>query len=147
MKTLILSLLIALLLPTAAFAGKVYKWVDAQGNVQFGDQPQRDTNAEEVPIQKFTPDKTYLDRMEGVKKDQEKTDKQQQEQQQDAAALEEMAKRQKEYCEQAQKNLEVLQRSPRVSMQDKDGNTVYLDSEQREAELKKNQDIIKENCK
>ncbi|MEW5757817.1 MAG: DUF4124 domain-containing protein [Pseudomonadota bacterium] len=147
MKMLKLSLLIALLLPALAFAGKVYKWVDAEGNVQFGDQPQRDSAAEEVTIQKHTPDKTYLDRMEAVKKEQEKTDKQQQDQQQDTAELEAMKKRQQEVCEQAKRNLEVLQNSPRVSMKDEQGNTVYLDGDQREAELKKNQDIIKESCK
>lgn len=42
MRVLVLLLLGCLLLPGLASAGKVYRWVDAQGRVHYGDQPARD---------------------------------------------------------------------------------------------------------
>lgn len=42
MRALILLLLGCLLAPGLASAGKVYRWVDAQGRVHYGDQPARD---------------------------------------------------------------------------------------------------------
>jgi len=53
------SLVLALLVMLAPFAGvtagdKVYRWVDAEGKVQFGDRPPPETGAAEVKIRSFS---------------------------------------------------------------------------------------------
>ena len=42
-------LILMLLLPSLAFA-EIYKWVDAQGRVHFGDAPKHNVNAEKVVV-------------------------------------------------------------------------------------------------
>jgi len=44
-----------LLAAPGAFAGKVYKWVDKQGNVHYGAQPEESGGAQEMDIKVKTP--------------------------------------------------------------------------------------------
>lgn len=49
LRPLLAALLLAALVPGVAADGRIYRWVDAQGRVHYGDQPARGASEVRVP--------------------------------------------------------------------------------------------------
>ena len=128
-------------------ASEVYKWVDENGNVVYGDKPQN-SNAEKVKIKKTPPkDANYEERLQK----QDKLLGVMQEEREDKTV-----QREKEKQEQQQKKAECQRlRQELASMRDASAlyeetddpnNPNILSDKQRKLEEQKYQDYIDDNC-
>ena len=149
--TTLLSLLcvVGSLALTELAVAKTYKWVDEDGVTQYTATPPPTGDFKTLtppPKPAVDPVKAQGDfekRLEAFNKRQEetsKTKKQADEQAAKSAAA-------KKDCEQAKKNLNLLQAKVRIRYTDKDGTVRYLTDEEREAKLKNANDDIKSFCK
>ncbi len=144
MKQIKLLLFIGMLLPILATAGEVYKWVDDEGNVHFGDKPQPNVKSETVKIDKHTPDQNYRDRMESIKQNAESRRE---------ASVEKKAEQQKlseqnaSRCQDAKRRLYPLKQKIRVFNYDDAGERKYIDDEDRANRIKRLEAIVKKACK
>lgn len=144
----ITALAIAMAAPAAA-AGTVYKWVDEQGNVHFGQQRPSGMLPDEVEI-KGSPvsaeqSAAELERLRG--KAGFGAQKKEQAAAPDAAATQDEEEFRRESCRRARKNLETLQNSPqRIMEKGPDGEMVRLDDEARAKRLELSRAQVKEFC-
>ena len=146
-------LLILLMLGSPnAFAG-ISKWVDAQGQVHYSDQPPPpQTQAKTLRTTSEAADsaqsgvnavKTLAEREAEIKKDalakQEAADK--------AAKKQATADTLKANCDTAHENLRTLQSGVRLLEVDANGERSYIDDAQRQQRIEKIQQDISNNCK
>ena len=140
----------------------IYKWVDEEGNVHYSqEKPTGATNTERMNISGYKPEDTSTYKKPSLnKKEEGKPDEQAKEgeenQQQDpqAAAPKEEdpmkkmdPKKKKQGCESAKNNLATMQARGQIRTRDADGNLRYLTEAEKQARIKKSQDIIKKHCK
>lgn len=141
MRHMILTGSLMLALSTAAMAGQVYKWVDAQGVTHFSAQPPQGQQATTISTSAPPPRQATPAPSAGTPLDPEQ------------AAIDKQVKKQvaaqeaerKKYCENARTNLAQLENNPRVRVET-DGEVRRLGEDERQeriAELKKS---IAENC-
>jgi len=137
--------LLALLAAMPASAA-MFKWTDANGNVQYGQYPPAGVKAEQLhaaPAPKTTPaTKTPQQQVEELDKRREA----EQQQQAEAEEKKQSAENRKINCGNAHKNLESLNRGGHRLMHLPDGSYQRMDEKQRQARIKKNQDAIKKFC-
>ncbi len=145
---------ICLLLLTFSFApstilAQVYKWVDAEGNVHYGQRRPQGEQAETVKIQgpPVTPDDASLE-LEKLKlkaglgsenKDAQETKGQQ-------AAREMPEEVRKENCRVARHNFAALLQKRRVVRTDEDGNLIRMDDNEKAARLEQAKQQIQKFC-
>jgi hypothetical protein len=142
--SIVLPVAAALLLLSAAAPAKLYKWVDAQGNVTYSERKPPDHNAQEikllgVPAVSAEEARQRLDELTGkaetVSKDREFKNTV-------TAEVAERDKRLKENCETAQQNLRVLESASRVK--DQDGQ--FMSDAQRTARLAQTRKEVEDSC-
>ena len=135
-----------------------YKWEDKDKNeIHYTQVPPANADATLIPPPPFLPisedngdksKKTISESQEAKKLDQQY--KQQAEETQKAQALQQSeaeAARIKEFnCNQYRKYLANLQSKLNIKILDDQGNTVELTKDQRDAEIKKTEETIKNNC-
>lgn len=144
MKQIKLLLFIGMLLPALTVAGEVYKWVDEEGNVHFGDKPQSNVKSETVKIDKHTPDPNYRDRMQSIKQNMESRREASIEKKVEQKKLsEENASR----CQNAKRRLYPLKQKIRVFSYDDAGERKYMDDSDRTIRIKALEAIVKKTCK
>lgn len=144
----IYMLAMSLLTLSTPLLAQIYKWTDAQNEVHYSENPPADVNASPVsthtqPSSSAEQERKRFDKIEAQfskTKAQELKDKEKA--QQDAAT----AKLKQANCEQARAQLATMQSKARLKMTDTKGNTTMLTQEQRDAEIAKTQEIIKQNC-
>lgn len=145
MRLITIFSLLALLVSAPAGAA-MYKWTDADGNIQYGQYPPAGTAAEQIraaPAPKSAPvGKSPQQQVEELDKRQ----KAQQQLNTEAEAKKRNAENRKINCATARKNLEQLSYSGQRLMHLPDGTYKRLDEEQKQALIKKNQDAVKEFC-
>ena len=143
-----LVLLMAMLAcgPLAQAAGGIYKWVDEKGNVQYRDVPPPPGSGYQVIHKPPAPSQDPGVTMEKLRGQVKALDKEQEDVQRTKADLDLEAKR-AESCKQAQRNVEVLQKSENPIRTEADGRQAILNAEQRQEEIEKNQKWVKEYCK
>ncbi len=128
---------------------KTYKWVDENGNTNYTSTPPPTGNFKTIkPPSKpaVDPVKAQSDlkkRLEAFNKRKEETDKAKDEADKLAAKKADYKKK----CEQAKKNLNLIQTKVRIRYTEDDGSTRYLTDDERAAKLKRAQDAIKSYCK
>ena len=145
-----------------ASAGQIYKWVDENGVVTFGDKSQRPTMAPaervDIKVQPASPnaanktgkdsDTAETDTPAGAQQDE--TQDKQQEQAKPPVAEEKpkmpVAEKRKR-CKQARTDLAVIQSRGQVRESDGKGNTVYLSDEQKQNRIKALNKNIREYCR
>ena len=135
----------------------IYKWVDEQGNVHYGQQRPADASAEKMRVNSHAPRDTSsykrpsLDKKdkseaaEGEGDDAEKSAENAAKEKKPMTPAEK--KRNKAACEQARAQLSQMQSLGRVRSRDKDGNTTYMSQPQKEARMKKLREAIAKKCK
>lgn len=139
---------------TAASAQEMYKWVDADGNVHYSDRPPETEQAvEEIAVDASISASRRAEgqaRLEASRTALNDRRRAQLSQSQEQAQLQaEAANRQAardELCAQARRNLGVLTRQgPAYSVNDA-GERVYVDDNQRDAEIARYRSVIAQAC-
>ena len=143
-----LLIMLAMLLAQPSTHAKIYKYVDVQGNVVYSQSKPKNTTAQELNphIQKISPEQATK-RLEAIREKAANTEKNRdllRKGKQDQAAID---KREKDNCEQARKNLVLLQESPRVQATDDKGDLFYLDADGLKAKKAEAQGHITKFCK
>ncbi|MCF6219137.1 MAG: DUF4124 domain-containing protein [Gammaproteobacteria bacterium] len=136
-------LFISILLSSLPAMGEIYKWVDKEGNVHFGDKPQSKVNAETVKIDKFTPDQNYRTRMESMKSSAES---QREKSMEKKAEQQEVARENTRLCQQAKRRLIPLKQQIRVFRYSDTGEREYVSDSERAAEIKQLDAVVKRTC-
>ncbi|WP_163835782.1 DUF4124 domain-containing protein [Spartinivicinus ruber] len=145
-KLLLLTSLI--LISTNLTAGKFYKWVDEDGVTHYSTTPPKEGQGEVVNTraQKSSSKEAGEKKLKGIKdaeaaKKQEQTDKEEFEKE-----LTKAKKEKEENCKQAKQNKIQLTIKNRVRMTMEDGSVKILSAEEKDAQLKKADEAIKEWC-
>ena len=144
----VVTLLLAL--PCAAGASDIYKWVDENGNVQYGDRPVGEAS-ERVAIESRPTDRAGVQaryqaaaqaRTERRDADRKAEDENREAEDEARTAAEE--RRQK--CEASRATMQRFVTSRRLYREDESGERVYLDESQSQAARKRVEDQINEYC-
>ena len=134
---------------TMSYAG-IYKWVDEQGNVHYGQQRPTNTTSEKMNVQRYAPNDKSTYNRPGSQKDSKDTAK---------SSPADTAKPQKKpetraekkrrlaACEQARKSLQTMESVGRIRARDKDGNTTFLSQQQKEERMKQSREMLSKHCK
>ena len=140
----IVLLIIALAWQLPAAAEELYRWVDADGKVHFGDRPPQDAQAESIeaklkPINRAdaTRREDFPDTRRAQQIEQQYRDKQRQQDQK-------QARRQQQVCNRARRELEIL-RGP-VYFVDANGKESTISEREREARARTLQAEIRQYC-
>ena len=157
-ETLLVKLLLLLGLAMAAFSAsadsEIYKWVDEEGNVRYSDCPPPPSCDAETIQAPQEPNPTDVRRAQErlnemleeqhVSKDEREQEKLEKERQRVIAMTVAVAK--KRVCIRVRQNLYVLQVQKPVFYLDEKGEYVYLDEETRQAEIRRMEQLITDNC-
>jgi hypothetical protein len=134
------------LLAAAPVEAAMFKWTDADGNIQYGQHPPAGAKAEQIraaPAPKSAP--VAKPPQQQVEELDKRLDAQQQ-QKAEAEEKKQAMENRKINCANARKNLEQLSYGGHRLMHMPDGSYQRLDEEQKQALVKKNQDAVKEFC-
>jgi len=141
-----IALVLAWLLPFGAGA-EVFKWVDEDGKVHYGDSAPREREVEIVRTPAAPSDVAVLQsrsRLDGLR-EQAAEQHEEREKEKQAAVRAEEARKQR--CLKAQRQLQVVEFQGPVFHVDERGNRVYLEDDARAAKHKDAQKAIKANCR
>jgi len=148
MKTL--TLFFVLIVPAAVYAS-VYKWVDENGKVHYGDQPKASQPTVEMNIDDTTPAPSFSD--DDLSRE-EKRERLLQAMEEDR--LEKLEKRDKQRakneknrqkCNRYRDRMRHYERANSLYKLDKDGNRVYMSDSERASATKNLQANIKKYCR
>jgi len=139
---------------TVSIAG-IYKWVDAEGNIHYGQQRPSNSSSEKMDVQQYAPRDTSSYKRPGSNTDEEgktandDTEKKPEEPVEPEKKKETAAekKRRLAACAQARSNLSKMQSIGRVRSKDKDGNVTYMSQQQKEAKMSQAKSLIAKHCK
>jgi hypothetical protein len=131
---------------------QVYKWVDKDGKVQYSDTAPPAGAGASVPQKLDTSTSKSSGPGASVKAQswQDKArdyDKRRIEAAEKQAGDVELARKNQERCNSAQRNLSTLQRAGRVFRTDGEGERQYMDDDQRQGEIARAQRAVSETCR
>lgn len=138
--------------PTFATAGQVYRWLDADGSVQYSERPPVGVRAEPVPLHYAPAGKDQA--ADELKRLRERSGlggatppaATPTQGQPTAEQRAEQERQRAENCRTAQENLRVLETAQRVMAKDAQGNDVRLDDAQKQARLEETRRQIEKFC-
>ena len=143
---------------TLCFAG-VYKWVDAEGNIHYGQQRPAGTQSESMNVQMHAPVNSSTYNKPGSEKPDGQIGDQTGEKEGGTQPKPETAekpvekketatekKRRLTACAKARKSLATMSSQGRVRSKDKEGNINYLSQQQKEAKIKNHKSLIAKHC-
>jgi hypothetical protein len=135
---------ILLLALAAAAPAKLYKWVDADGNVTYSERKPPDRKVEEVKLLGVpsVTNEQARERLEKINEQSETSRKDREFKETYAAESAEREERLKQNCETARQNLRVLENASRV----RGDNDSFLTDAQREQRLTQTRQQIEDNC-
>lgn len=151
-KTTLLCTLILPLLFIAKSNAEIYKWVDAEGNVHYGQQRPSDANAEKLDIQQEPTTTFHSGKKDPVKPDASAQDGEKKPEEDETTVEKEKPetpaekKQRLEACAKARKSLATMESIGRIRSKDAEGNYTYLSQQQKEAQMKQARDLIKKTC-
>ena len=154
-QTFRLALGLSFILSSSLCLAGVYKWVDEQGNVHYGQQKPIDQSVKKMDVQMHAPRDTSSYKRAGSKneegvegeQDPEAKNKETEEKPKKKPETAAEKKRRLAACAQARKNLATMQSSGQIRSKDKDGNVGYLSDEQKQARIKSTRDLVSKHCK
>ena len=133
----------------AAVAGDIYKWVDEDGNVHYGDKP-AGAQSERLAIQSRPTDPARIAAQ--VQARQEAAAQEREAEEAAAAAgpseeeLQAQAEQRRQACEQSRANLQRMVQSRRLYREDDNGEREYLNEAEMQATRQRVEDEISEFC-
>ncbi|MCW9046756.1 MAG: DUF4124 domain-containing protein [Gammaproteobacteria bacterium] len=135
----------------------IYKWVDAEGNIHYGQQRPADATSEKMDVQQYAPrdtssytrpgSKTADENSDGVATDEADSKDLPPAEPKKKVETAAEKKRRLAACAQARKNLETMLSVGRVRSKDKDGNVTYMSQAQKEAKISQAKSLIAKHCK
>ena len=133
---------------TLSASAEIYKWVDEEGKVHYGEKPPSTITEDGIKTIKYKDNVDTRSANEALKKKSKslnKLRKKRKGKREDAAAKKEELAKNKVLCEQAKKNLANYQ-FPKVSIKEDDGSVRALGEEERQLGIKKSEEIVKQVC-
>ena len=133
---------------TLSASAEIYKWVDEEGKVHYGEKPPSTITEDGIKTIKYKDNVNTRSANEALKKKSKslnKLSKKRKEKREGAAAEKEKLAKNKVLCEQAKKNLANYQ-FPKVSIKEDDGSVRALGEEERQLGIKKSEEIVKQVC-
>jgi hypothetical protein len=133
----------------AALADQVYRWVDKDGHVHYTQTPPPATEAVSSTSTVITaagPDPTGLKNEQQLEKIQAGQQKAQAEAQQQAAADAQKKAQQQKQCDDMRQQLQNMQNSRKVSLQDQNGQVQYYSGDDLLKQEQMLQDRIAKDC-
>lgn len=151
-QTFRLAFGLAILFSSSLCMAGVYKWVDDQGNVHYGQQKPIDQSVKKMDVQMHAPRDTSSYNRAGSKNeegevDPDAKDKETEEEPKKKPETAAEKKRRLAACAQARNNLATMQASGQIRSKDKDGNVGYLSEPQKQARIKSTRDLVSKHCK
>lgn len=149
-KVLIAFTALALTAGGGAMANEIYKWVDDQGTVHYGDRPSGAPVEQQMAINyRRTDPRVVQSQIES--QNQAKAARQERraaagEEAEKAAAKEAEAAEQQKRCDSYRARLKTMIESRRLYREDENGERVYLDETQTQDARRQVEDLIAENC-
>ena len=149
-KMLVLFAAFAVSFGGTAMANEIYKWVDEQGNVHYGDRPTAKNDAEVVALTYRRTDSGSVQKRVATQgeaeaaREEKRAARAEEKQAAEAAAAEAEAKQQR--CETYRARLETFVQSRRLYREDGQGERVYLDETETNAARQRVEELIAENC-
>jgi hypothetical protein len=126
---------------------KLYKWVDADGNVTYSERKPPDAQAEEIKLRgQGVTSEQARERLDALGGASEAEGEGREPDPPDTTALRERETRIKKNCEIARENLRILQTNSRIKDTGADGNQYFLSPEQIEARLAKAHTNVENYC-
>lgn len=145
-----LLFLVTIFISNYCYSG-VYKWVDEQGNIHYGQQRPSNIQSEQMSVQNYAPDDTSSYKRPGSKensqdgKEQAADDKNKTNDTKESEKKPESKadkKRRMAACAQARKGLANMRSSGRVRNKEKDGSINYLSEKQKSAKMKQDRKSV-----
>jgi len=127
----------------------IYKWVDEQGNVHYGQQRPASVQSEQMRVQNYAPQDTSSYKRPGLNTDNENNKSTSSEAEKEEKKPESKAEKKQRLaaCAQARKNLTRMQSIGRIKSKDKDGNSSFISQKQKEEKMQQSRDLISKHCK
>jgi hypothetical protein len=147
-RSALIALALALWIPFGVVA-EIFKWVDGEGKVHYGDSPPQEQNAETIKPPPSPSDSAVLQsrsRLDALRDGEPavQPDKVRGRQRQASDEKEEARKRR---CHNAQTQLRVLEMGGPVFHVDDQGNRVYLEDAERATKLESAHKVVKADCR
>jgi hypothetical protein len=145
MKRLIIPVIF---IACSSHAAGIQKWVDEDGQIHYGDSPPAKSKTEQVRISRppSNPGKA-LPRLGDTQKENKDEPETGGEQPASASAPQSTEEEAKQFCDQAHKDLETLNRNSQVRLRLNDGTTRYMTQEERDQRRKQSEQDIERYCK
>jgi len=139
-------------------SASIYKWVDAEGNVHYGQQRPQNAAANKMDVQQHAPINRSTYKRPGDKKPETQTDEtdkatEPKEKSETTAEPEKKKETKAEKksrlaaCAKARKTLATMKSAGRIRSKDKDGNISYQSQKQKEAQMSNLSNLISKSCK
>ena len=157
--SLSLGLALALMAPGTQAADEVYRWVDAQGVVHYGDRPPEGVKATVVGVKPNTvqsvkpepasrpPTGEEAADPEAGESDLSYAEQSRQERAERRRQQQEEARKLQAECAVMQRQKDWVEPSPRVIVEDEEGNSRRLDDDERLKLLKEANAFLEKNCR
>ena len=134
----------------SATANEIYKWVDDEGNVHYGDRPTSNDQAEVVALTYQRADSSSASRRGSAQGDAAATLQEKRaaraEAKKTAAEAAAAAEEKKQRCDTYRSQLETMVQARRLYREDEGGERVYLDEDQTTAARQRVEELIAEHC-
>jgi hypothetical protein len=131
---------------SVASAGEVYRWVDSNGKVQYGDEPA--PGSETVTIQAAPPaDTSYIERLNKQKKLSEATTLEKEQLSKDKTQQLTKTKEMETKCQEVKEQLRVLDLKRPVYVTGEKGGRAYLSDADRTAKVEEYRELAQKYCK
>lgn len=142
--------LVALLICSTAATANIYKWVDKDGKIHYGQQRPTNISSKRLKVQQYAPQDVSSYKRPGTSPSNQKNTAQEA-QKNTSAKKPKISKAEKkrrlEGCLLARKNLQRMKSVGRIRSRDKDGNTSFLSQKEKLSRMKNAQNIINKACK
>lgn len=139
----------ACLMAGTAGAAEIYKWVDADGNVHYGDVPEgKAAEALAIDSRRSDPDRVQA-QQESVAKLQENLAERAEAREEADAAREEAraeAEKQAKQCEEARERLRIAMEAQRLYKEDESGERIWYEDADYERLRSEARDLVEERC-
>ena len=134
---LLIGLLAGLLMTAGNVSAGVYRWVDENGKVHFGDRPPADAEAETLEMPEVTPSETpevsVQERRERQRRLVEALEEEREEKERKKQEAEAQEEKREAYCRRLLAQVKDSERISRYYKYDKKGERVYMNDEDADA--------------
>jgi len=149
-KQMMAAALTLALAASGALASDIYKWVDENGNVQYGDRPDGNPEAQRLAIASRSTDPARVkSEIESVAATRAKSAERREAADADAATQAQAraeAEERAQKCASYRQTLQKLVTSRRLYRQDDNGERVYLDDTEAQAARERAEEQVNEYC-